>query len=351
MSTNLKSLLIRLLILFIFLFSIFELRQSLNYSFSLLTPLPKNLSSSEVFDRKVLPLITKNKNDFSLKQIPFSLVPKANAEQEVVDVPAYLLADLDTGQIIAGKSAQQRMPIASLTKIMSAVIAMDLAQKDDLFVITKNASEITPTRIGVVPKEEMRMEELLRAMLMTSANDAAEAIKDGIDNYYQNPVFIDAMNEKARFLGLKNTHFTNPQGFDSPDNFSSAEDLALLIHYAYAHYPFFTEIVKKDYDFLPQNRLHKQFDLPNWNGLLDVYPETIGVKIGNTDNAGMTTAVVSSRGDKRLLAIVLGANDIFSRDLTAAQLLNDGYKETLGLPPVTITRQQLQEKYNSWHSN
>lgn len=351
MSTNTKALTIRLLLLAVFLFSIFELKHSLEHVYTILSPLPRTLTAKEVFIKKILPRITNKKNEFVLKNAPFSIVKHAEAEQTTVEASAYLLADLDTGQIIAGKSAQAKLPIASLTKIMSAVIALDLAQKNDLFAITEKAATVTPTRIGVVPGQEMRMEELVRAMLMTSANDAAEAVRDGVDRYYQSSVFVDAMNEKARFLGLASTHFANPQGFDNKKNYSSANDLAILIHYAYENYPFFTETVKKDYDFLPENNLHKQFDLPNWNGLIDVYLETVGVKIGNTEEAGMTTAVVSQRGGKRLLAIVLGAPDIFSRDLAAAELLNDGYEKTLNLPPATITRSQLQEKYRSWYKN
>ncbi len=348
MKHHIKELFVRFAILAILLLSVFELRQSLVSTFSMISPLPIKGSSKEIFEKKVLPRLTVYKNNFHLMQ-NFSFIPRVEAQDLSIDAPSYLLADLDTGEVLFEKNGNKKLPIASLTKIMSSIVALDLAKKDDIYVVSDNASKITPTRIGVIPREEMKMQELLEAMLMTSANDAAEVLKEGIDGYYQAPVFVEAMNKKAQLLGLKNTHFENPQGFDSSSNFSSSEDLAVLIQYALKNYPFFSETVQKDYGYLPQNNLHKQFDLPNWNGLIDVYPDVIGIKIGNTDAAGMTTAVVSKRGGKRLLAVVLGARDIFARDLQAATLLDEGYMKTLGLEKVNVSREQLQQKYNSWY--
>jgi D-alanyl-D-alanine carboxypeptidase len=100
---------------------------------------------------------------------------------------------------------------------------------------------------------------------------------------------------------------------------------------------------------LPENSNHKQYDVPNWNGLIGVYPGTIGMKIGNTGDAGHTAIVVSKRDGHKMLAVVLGATDLFGRDLSAANLLDMGYEKELGLPRINVTRQQLQEKYNSWY--
>src|SRR5258706_13802462 len=153
----------------------------------------------------------------------------------------------------------------------------------------------------------MTLAELLHAMLMTSANDAAQVIQDGINTKYHENVFTRAMNEKALFLGLKDSRFDNPQGFDSINNFSSAHDLALLAHYALTNYPLIGKIVQKDYTQLPANQYHKLFDLYNWNGLLDVYPNVYGVKIGNTGRAGTTMVVGSQRAGKDIVVILLGA--------------------------------------------
>ena len=156
------------------------------------------------------------------------------------------------------------------------------------------------------------------------------------------------MNEKAAIVGLKNTHFMNPQGFDDSQHYSTVEDLALLTHYALTNYPLIAEIVKKDYVHLEANNTHRQFDLYNWNGLLDVYPNVMGVKIGNTDMAGTTTIVLSEREGKRMLAILLGAPNVLKRDIWTAGLLDMGFEKTKGLQPIEVSESDLAAKYATW---
>jgi D-alanyl-D-alanine carboxypeptidase len=194
----------------------------------------------------------------------------------------------------------------------------------------------------------LTVDELLQAAMMTSANDAVEVIKEGVDNKYHEAVFVRAMNEKSQALGLHHSSFANPQGFDDQKNFSSVEDLAVLTHYALTNYPRIAEIVKKDYTILAESNSHKKFDLYNWNGLIGVYPEIIGMKIGNTDQAGKTTIVISQREGKKLLVILLGAPGLYERDLWAADLLDLGYQRTKQLEPIAVTREQLKNKYESW---
>lgn len=275
------------------------------------------------------------------------LITTIYAAGEYDQAKAYIAVDLDSGAVLSQKNITQRLPIASLTKIMTAVVALDLAQPEELFTVSPQASFIEPTKIGVVPGQKMRLQELLPALLLTSANDAAEVIKEGVDQKYHDEVFIKAMNAKAQFLGLKNSSFTNPQGFDNPQNFSSAEDLALLSYYALNNYPQIAQIVSQDFQILPADNNHKRYDLYNWNGLVGVYPGTTGLKIGNTDAAGKTTVVTAQREGKKVVAVLLGAPGVLERDLWASQLLDNGFQQ-LGLPPVQITPQQLQSKYLSW---
>ncbi len=316
---------------------------------SIISPVAIQPNLEKVMSQKVIPSLSKTKNNFTLHHQSQFLVKKANASESTINARSYIVVDLQTGEILDEKNSDQKLPIASLTKIMTAVTALDLADPNDIFTITNAASRVIPTKLGVIPNEHMRLSELLEGMLMTSANDAAKVIQEGVDTQLGQPIFIKAMNEKAKFLGLTDSSFANPQGFDDPNNYSTVKDLSILSEYALKNYPLISEIVKKDYVFLPANSIHKQFDLYNWNGLIGVYPETIGMKIGNTDDAGKTTIVVSNRSGKKILAILLGAPDIVSRDLGAAQLLDNGYATTLNLPRINITRRQLQEKYNTWH--
>ncbi len=277
-----------------------------------------------------------------------ALVSTAYASGDTANARAYVVVDYATGEMLFREQSSEELPIASLTKLMSAVIALDLMKPDDRIRITQRAASMEATRIGVIPGQRMTVEELLEGMLLTSANDAAEALRDGVDTAYNSSVFIRAMNEKAKLLGLSHTHFSNPEGFDSPGNYSSASDLAKLTHYALTTYPLLARIVAHDYLFLSQNADHKQFDLYNWNGLLDVYPDIEGVKIGNTVQAGMTMIVLSNRGGRKILTVLLGAPTITDRDLWASELLDAGYEMTLGLSPINVTKEALLAKYATW---
>lgn len=261
---------------------------------------------------------------------------------------AYAMIDFEKGEVLAEKSLSQRLPIASLTKIMTAVTALDLASPDEIITIKTDPARIEPTKLVLESGEKLKLEQLLNATLLTSANDAARAIQDGIDVKYGAPVFIEAMNIKAKYIGLKNTHFTNPQGFDNRKNYSTVEDLAILSHYALTKYPLIAEIVKKDQEYIEETGYHKRYVLYNWNGLVGVYPNVFGVKIGNTDDAGTTIVAGSERGGKKLLVVLLGAPGVLERDLWTSQLFDLGFEKTLGLFPMVITEYQLREKYATW---
>ncbi len=313
-------------------------------SFRLISPKAKDFIFDNVADK-----VDTMQNDYKITQ-PLSFIAQAEADTNAIysNASSYIAINSDTGSVIMQKDPEQKLPIASLTKLMSAVIALDLAKPDELITIPPQATNITPTIIGVIPGQKMSIGELLHAMLMTSANDAAEVVKDGIDYKYKEKVFVRAMNEKAQFLGLKDTHFANPQGFDNTNNYSTAYDLAELTHYALTHYPLIAQIVSQDYLFLPENQNHKQFDLYNWNGLLDVYPGVYGVKIGNTSSAGYTMIVGSKREGNDILVVLLGTSGILQRDLWASALLDDAYQTEFGLTPINITAAQLQKKYGTW---
>lgn len=296
---------------------------------------------------QVRTLLEQKENTYSLIQSR-SLLPAAHAGAPYDNAAAYALIDYDSGEVLSEKDLSKKVSIASITKVMTAVTALDLASPDEVFTTTEKASRAIPTKLALIPGEKFTLRELLHAALLTSANDTTEVIRDGINAKYGEEVFIEAMNVKAKYIGLKNSHFQNPQGFDARNHYSTAEDLAILTHYALTHYPLITEIVKKNAEYLPENGNHRYFVLYNWNGLIDVYPNVYGMKIGNTGDAGTTTVVVSERNGKKMISVVLGASDVLERDLWASQLLDLGYEMTLGLTPVNVTEQQLRDKYATW---
>lgn len=300
---------------------------------------------------EIKPQLEKKKPIFELKKdTSFVRQTYADSGLEAEQANAYLVVDMNTGRILAEKNGETEYAIASITKVMTSVVALDLAKPDEIFPIDNTAANVEPSIIGVTAGEKLSVDELLRGALLSSGNDAAEALRDGVDLKYNQRVFIEAMNEKAKVIGMSKTKFTNPQGFDYGLSYSTAYDVARLTHYALTNYPLIDEIVKLDLYTIPQNENHKEFKLINWNGLIGVYPDTTGVKIGNTGRAKKTTAVVSNRNGKKIMAILLGAPDIKERDLWTAQLLDYGYQTAYGFEPVNVTEDQLIAKYASWYN-
>ncbi len=330
-------------LLFLQLHSV-ELAKSVAKSTTSLFPAPQKQLTWNAVQKK----LAVQKDTYSL-HYSSSLIPTAHAASIYDNASSYITIDYQSGDVLLQKNPDASVPIASLTKIMTAIVALDLMTPQEQITISQNAPTVVPTKIGVDSGERMSLSDLLQAMLMYSANDAAQAVHDGVNERYSQPLFIQAMNEKAQLLGLTHTHFANPQGFDDPNNYSSAADLAVLSHYALSHYPLIAQIVSQDYTVEPATAAHKAYDLPNWNGLLGVYPGVSGIKIGNTENAGYTTVVASERDGKKVLAVVLGTPGILQRDEWTATLLDDTFAQEYNLPPVNITPSQLQAKYASWY--
>ncbi|MBI4079336.1 MAG: D-alanyl-D-alanine carboxypeptidase [Candidatus Levybacteria bacterium] len=327
---------------FFVIFLIVALQHTNIRTSKLFSPLPAKANIMDL----IRPKLQTKPSSFRLQKRT-QLISQSFASAPFDEAVAYGVIDFDTGEVLAEKNLATKLSIASLTKVMTAIVALDLAKPTDVITVTKRASKAAPSKIMLKPGEKIPLRDLLAATLLSSANDAAKAIQDGIDVTYGELVFINAMNEKSRMLGLKNTHFTNPQGFDNLNHFSSVEDLAILTHYAMQNYPPLAELVGKDFADITA-RHDKRFYLNNWNGLLGVYPGVQGVKIGNTEAAGKTTIVVATREGKGMLVLLLGAPGIVERDLWAAQLLDLGFEKSISLAPVAITKEQLRAKYKTW---
>lgn len=309
-----------------------------------------SLKKVDVWDN-IQPKLEQKIGHYKLKR---QLIPTVSAASDYENANAYIVTDFESGEVIASKNLSQKFPIASLTKVMTAIVALDLASLDEEFTVSEKAARQIPTKVMLEAGEKYTLQELLNASLISSANDSTQVIKEGIDTKYgpasqrgEQEVFIKAMNTKAQFLGLKNTHFTNPQGFDNQAHYSSVEDLAILSQYAMENYPAIAEIVALDIKDLTRNGEDMRFYLQNWNGLMGVYPGVKGVKIGNTDDAGVCTIVFSEREGKKVLVVVLGAPGVLERDFWASQLLDLGFT-SLGLNPINTTKEQLKEKYANW---
>ena len=237
----------------------------------------------------------------------------------VVTADAYLLVDLATGEILAERNSERRVAIASLTKIATALAVLSLAPPNQIVEVQPAAAAIPPNRMGLLPGDRLSVAQLLFGLMLDSGNDAAYALGDGVGGVDR---LVAKMNSIATELGLRDTHFANPAGFDDPDNYSTARDLFALTEFALDSQPLIREIVATSRKVIERNEQHGWYAPTNLNRLLTDYPGTFGVKPGWTGDAGYTLVAGSKRNGRTLFAIVLGADQHF---MDASLLLDFGF--------------------------
>jgi D-alanyl-D-alanine carboxypeptidase len=309
--------------------------------------------SEDVLVLQLMPFLTTEKSDWQLQQGLWTGVAVGGAAEEVntvLESKAGLSVNFADGEVYYSYNANTKLPMASTTKIMTAMVALDLASLEERFTVSRSATEVEPTVMGAYEGEQLTNRELIKAAMIMSANDAAQILAEGIGAKYggDEELFVQAMNEKARILGMENTSFRNPQGYDDPEHYSTCEDLVKMSHYALTNYPEITRIVKQKDEVLEENDFHHKMWLPNWNMLIDTYPGADGVKIGNTGEAGHTTVASATREEVRIMSCVLGAEGILKRDMAAAELLNVGFSKN-NIAPYPMDEDLLRTRIRDWY--
>jgi D-alanyl-D-alanine carboxypeptidase len=276
---------------------------------------------------------TKPKPSLAPSPVP-SLLPQVKVpvlsaswlrSHPIADVPqiksrAAIVVDLSAGQIIYQQGQTTRYADASLTKMMTAMVAADLAPLDTVIQVPSQATLVEPNHMGISSGEKLTLRELLEGMLLDSGNDAAEAVAMGIVDRAR---FIDFMNQKAAALHLRASRFTNPSGLDDADHFSSAYDLAVVGATLLADYPDLRAIVGSKQVSIYATPQHKAFNPINIDRLLWTYPGAIGIKPGYTGAAGYCLAAAATRNGRTILVVVLGSTQHFT---DAATLLDFGFR-------------------------
>ena len=237
----------------------------------------------------------------------------ASAAPPPVEADAYLVQNSGTGEVLASRDARERLPMASITKLMTAVVALERASLDDVATISSRTAAVGESTINLRPGERVTLRELIRAALIQSANDAANAIAAFVGRGSVSR-FVALMNARARQLGLADTHFANPDGLDAPDHYSSARDVTKLARVA-MHKPFVRETVRLVEAEAAGRRLH------TWNDLLSTFPSLIGVKTGHTNDAGWSEVAAARRGGVTIYATLLGGSTREGRNADLAGLL------------------------------
>jgi D-alanyl-D-alanine carboxypeptidase (penicillin-binding protein 5/6) len=223
-----------------------------------------------------------------------------------VDAREVALVNLDTGRFLWQSNAHAPWAPASLAKIFTAMVAVDLMGMNATVTVPASIQQLPAdsTFMGLTPGERLTVRDLLYGVFLSSGNDAAETLASAVTS---RSTFIADMNAKAARLGLRTSHFTNPTGLSEAGLYSSASDLALAAIYLESHYPGLVSIAATPALTIPATATHKAFNLVNIDKLLHTYPGTYGLKTGWTEVALGCLITTSSRGGHRLLAVMLGA--------------------------------------------
>ncbi len=247
----------------------------------------------------------------------FVAVSPAAAAPPEVTARAYVVENGATGEVLAQRSPNRRVPIASITKLMTVLVALEHAELDDVVVAPPSASAVGESTINLRAGERITVRDLVEAALVQSANDAAWALAMHVGEGDVN-AFVRMMNAKARALGLTGTHFVRPDGLDVSGHLSTARDVTLLARVAMRNPAIRSVVDDRSATIAGGRRLH------TWNDLLGTLPAVIGVKTGHTTAAGWSQ-VAAARGNGFVLyATLLGSPARAMRNADLAELIRWG---------------------------
>ncbi len=251
---------------------------------------------------------------------------KVNALELVPNAKAAILIDPETKMILYEKNIYDEVSIASLTKMMGLIIIFENIEAgkikySDKVTISNNAANMGGSQIWLSYGEKMSVDDLLKGIIMASANDGIVAMAEYVGGSESN--FVKMMNQKVKDLKLIHTHFVNPTGLDEKNHYSSAYDVAIIASELIKHKDIFKYTTIYE-DYLRKNTVNK-FWLVNTNKLIKTYKGADGLKTGMTDNAGYCMAVTAKRDGMRLLAIVLGEKEGKVRNMETSLLLDYGF--------------------------
>lgn len=284
-------------------------------------------------------------------------IPAATAKPDSPSLHATYACVMDSGshRILYGKEADTQAPMASTTKIMTAILALESGRTGEIVTASSKAASMPKVHLGMQAGTQYRMEDLLYSLMLESHNDTAVAIAEHLGGSVEG--FAAMMNEKAASLGMKNSHFVTPNGLDADGHYSTASDMCLLASYAIQNTDFLDLVQTKSYQFSDCSGKHS-YSLTNRDAFLSYYEGALGVKTGFTGKAGYCFVGAAKRGDTILTSCVLAcgwppdkswkwtdtkalmdygmehfsSSELPIQDLTRVQLpVTDGQKESVAL--------------------
>jgi D-alanyl-D-alanine carboxypeptidase (penicillin-binding protein 5/6) len=245
------------------------------------------------------------------------LVEPARPAPPPVAARSYLVVNATTGEVLASRDAHARVPIASITKLMTVLVALERARVGSSVVVDPQADVVGESSVRLRTGERLSLGDLIKAALIQSANDAAYAIAAGLA-HGNIDAFVAAMNTKARELQLRDTHFVRPDGLDVAGHYSSAWDVTRLARAAMRR-PFVRQVVRRRTDLIAGDRR-----LETWNDLLGRFPGLLGVKTGHTGGAGWCEVAAARGRGLTIYATILGSPSRARRNSDLAALLSWG---------------------------
>ncbi len=273
---------------------------------------------------------------FSALALP-SVLFAADAEKKTVDLApnstSALLMDADTGTILFEKNAHEKRPPASITKVMTMLLIMEALEQgkislNEKVTTSEYAASMGGSQIFLEVGEEMTVDDMLKGIAMASGNDASVALAEKIAGSEE--MFVQMMNDRAKELGMTNTHFVNTNGLPAKNHYSSAYDIALMSQELTKHSQI-TKYTKKYQDYLRKDS-DKPFWLVNTNKLVRFHESVDGLKTGYTSEAKFCLAATAKKGDFRLIAVVLGEPNTKTRNAEVIKLFDYAFSNYTNLP-------------------
>ena len=259
-----------------------------------------------------------NEEDFSQN------VALKERKEPIINARKYAIYDRGSKRIIYGKNNNIKCAMASTTKIMTAIIAIENnnISLDGETIVSQRAASVGGSRLGLKKGDKITNKELLYGLMLKSGNDAAIAIAEEIGGSVEG--FVKMMNNKAQDLDLNNTHFVTPHGLDNPEHYTTATELAILTDYALSNQLFKEIVSTKTYTIRINGN---PITINNTNELLGVLNGVVGVKTGFTNGAGRCLVTETVRGKRDLIVIVLGADTKKDRTRDSIRLIEYGFSE------------------------
>ncbi len=270
--------------------------------------------ASAVFYTSVSPLpdfltLSKNKEVSSMNLfLPIiDLFADLSTSQPKLSAKAVIVYDITASKTLFFKNPHKKFPMASLTKVMTAIIGIENQLPSDTYLVHKQ-DLVGENVMGLLAGEKLHLSDLLYGLILLSGNDAAEVIAS---NYpYGRVQFIKAMNDKIQALGLKDTNFTNPSGLEGDgDQHTTAYDLLVITRHALLTYPLFATVVQTITKDIPAATTHQEYFLQNETNLLTSYPGVKGVKTGYTPEAGLCLITYLEYKNHQIIAVLLGSEN------------------------------------------